>query len=818
VLGAERFVQEITTTANLQHPNILPLFDSGEADGFLYYVMPFIEGETLRDKLDRETQLGIDEAVKIATEVADALDYAHRNGVIHRDIKPENILLHDGRPMVADFGIALAVSAAAGGRMTETGMSLGTPHYMSPEQATADKDITARSDVYSLGSVLYEMLTGEPPHMGTSAQAIIMKIVTEEAAPVTKLRKSVPLNVTSAVGKALEKVPADRFGTAAEFSAALKNPAFTTATTVALHSAVPPFRRSATLATLVATTLVATALAIWAWVRGGSGAAPLPVVEFTFDPPDTTMSMGMFALSPDGTLLAAEFNNAAGSALYQRRLDDRAWRVIPGTDGGTFPFFSGDGEWLGFVTSQDHTIRRMELQTGSVRTVITLPAELYGATWGEGNTIIYGTVDRPGAAPALFSVSADGGTPERLLPVSDEVSVLPIYAPIADGVLFTTFSSTGAATVALLSLGSRDVTRLVPGMFGQVDARGHMLYVTGDGVAMMQQLDPRTDTLVGNPRRVADNVAIAFGVLASFSLAADGSLVYQGVTGRGEGLLLVDREGVTRSEVRVPEGLGGVAHPRFSPTGDRIAYVRDLQQDRGSLWIYSLPRGTSQRLTQEGMVADPAWSPDGRTIGYSLVADDDAKAVLVERPASGIGSVTVLLADTMDLWQMAFGVAPGDIIFRAANDLFRATIGRDTVPGPLAATPALEQHPSLSPDGRWLAYKSDETGQDEVYVRSYPDMGPPIVVSIGGGDAPVWSPRGGELFYLGRTGLIAAGVETRGSDLMVTDRTALFPTRRYASAANRNYDVSPDGQLFVVVRAEPAQAVWRVNALGALPE
>src|ERR1044071_2737307 len=180
VLGAERFVQEITTTAALQHPHILPLFDSGTADGFLYYVMPFIDGETLRAKLDRETQLGIDETVRITSNVADALDYAHRHGVIHRDIKPENILLHDGRPVVADFGIALAVSAAAGGRMTETGLSLGTPHYMSPEQATAEKELTNRSDIYSLASVLYEMLSGSPPHVGSAAQQIIMKIVTEE--------------------------------------------------------------------------------------------------------------------------------------------------------------------------------------------------------------------------------------------------------------------------------------------------------------------------------------------------------------------------------------------------------------------------------------------------------------------------------------------------------------------------------------------------------------------------------------------------------------------------------------------------------------
>jgi serine/threonine protein kinase len=204
VLGADRFVVEIKTTASLQHPHILPLFDSGTADGFLYYVMPFIQGETLRDKLNRETQLGVDEAVRIAIDVADALHYAHSQGVIHRDIKPENILLANGRPMVADFGIALAVSAAAGGRMTETGLSLGTPHYMSPEQATAEKEISARSDVYSLASVLYEMLAGQPPHSGGSAQQVIMKILTETPPPVTALRKSVPPNVSAAIDRARE--------------------------------------------------------------------------------------------------------------------------------------------------------------------------------------------------------------------------------------------------------------------------------------------------------------------------------------------------------------------------------------------------------------------------------------------------------------------------------------------------------------------------------------------------------------------------------------------------------------------------------------
>src|SRR5689334_15050530 len=279
VLGAERFVVEIKTTAALQHPHILPLFDSGETDGFLYYVMPFIDGETLRARLDREKQLGVDEAVHIARDVADALDYAHRHGVIHRDIKPENILLHDGRPVVADFGIALAVSAAAGGRMTETGLSLGTPHYMSPEQATAEKEITGRSDIYSLASVLYEMLSGNPPHMGSSAQQIIMKIIAEPVESVTKYRKAVPPNVAAAVAKALEKLPADRFESARAFAEALVNRTFTSAMYSGPAALVPGSRFLVPAVTIAALSIV---VALFGWLRPRPNA---PVIRHVFTPP-----------------------------------------------------------------------------------------------------------------------------------------------------------------------------------------------------------------------------------------------------------------------------------------------------------------------------------------------------------------------------------------------------------------------------------------------------------------------------------------------------------------------------------------------------
>ena len=225
VLGGERFLNEITVTANLQHPNILPLFDSGEADSFLYYVMPYVEGGSLRNLIERKKQLAIAHALELVSQVSMALDYAHRQGVIHRDIKPENILLHENQPLIADFGIALAVSAAGGERLTETGLSLGTPQYMSPEQASGDRQLDPASDVYSLGCVLYEMLAGDPPHLGSTAQAIIAKIMTEKPSSISLLRDTVPPHIENALNRALAKAPADRFDSAAAFATALSTPA-----------------------------------------------------------------------------------------------------------------------------------------------------------------------------------------------------------------------------------------------------------------------------------------------------------------------------------------------------------------------------------------------------------------------------------------------------------------------------------------------------------------------------------------------------------------------------------------------------------------
>jgi len=399
VLGAERFVQEIKTTAALSHPHILPLFDSGEAGGFLYYVMPYIQGETIRDRLNRETQLGIDEAVKITTEVADALDYAHRNGVIHRDIKPENILLHDGRPMVMDFGIALAVSAAAGGRMTETGLSLGTPHYMSPEQATADKTITARSDVYSLASVLYEMLTGHPPHVGSSAQQIIMRIIADVPRPATELRKSVPAHVAAALTRALEKLPADRFDSARAFAEALGDRGFRLAesdTPAAGASAsdgaatgAAGWRARAAVPLAALSIVLAAALAFMSFRSPSSEGFDRP----TFTSLDVS-GMGVlgfgsdrFAVAPDGRSVA--FVVEDGLAI--RSLDSTGVVPLGRTFNATLPFWSPDSRAIGFFARD--SLRVIELASGAMRALCAVPRGSEGGTWSPSGTILFASGD-----------------------------------------------------------------------------------------------------------------------------------------------------------------------------------------------------------------------------------------------------------------------------------------------------------------------------------------------------------------------------------------------------------------------------------------
>ncbi len=795
VLGADRFLQEIKTTASLQHPHILPLFDSGEADGFLYYVMPYIEGETLRDKLDRETQLGIDEAVKLTVEVADALDYAHRQAVIHRDIKPENVLLHDGRPVVADFGIALAVSAAAGGRMTETGLSLGTPYYMSPEQATAEKDLTNRSDIYSLGSVLYEMLTGDPPHVGNSAQQIIMKIVTEEAQPVTKTRKSVPPNVAAAVAKALEKLPADRFATAAEFVAALQNPGFVTVGAVGSFApaAVPLYRRAAVTTILAASTVLAAALAAWSWLRP----EPAPAVARFDMTSDVSVLLATdnsvdIALAPDGTRIVYVGQAPdSGSQLWQRSLASLEPVRIPGTVGARAPALSPDGTVVAFQSGE--AIQTVSLAGGPPFTIATSGRD---PAWGSDGSLYFAH------AQVIYRVPAGGGEPEAVTAPGDGVQIQPTALPDGRGLLLTVRRSiANQSRIAVVGPEGGAVREILTGTAARYARSGHIVHTTADGTLLAAPFDLRT-LEPGAPVAVLQGVMVWGSSHTEFTLSASGSLLYltAGAQRQFE-LVWVSRDDV--AEPIDPAWVERFAFPALSPDGTRLAIAYE-----GDLWVKRLDGTPANRLTFEGTrVFHSAWTPDGDSL--LLVSDSG----LFTRPADGSGQAVPTVTDERGVVAPSRSPDGQWLVYRTninlagKGDILAIRPGQDSVPLELVATPSMELSPAISPDGRLLAYSSDETGRTEVYVVTFPDSrGGKWAVSTSGGHTPVWSHSGRELFYVDAQGAMVAVQVTTTPTFSIGASEKLFTNHRYAlGALHPMYAVAPDDERFLMIRAVESQ-------------
>jgi serine/threonine-protein kinase len=806
VLGAERFVQEITTTAQLQHPHILPLFDSGTADGFLYYVMPSIQGETLRNKLDREKQLGVEEAVRITREVADALDYAHRNGVIHRDIKPENILLHDGRPMVADFGIALAVSAAAGGRMTETGLSLGTPHYMSPEQATAEKEITARSDVYSLASVLYEMLAGQPPHLGGSAQQIIMKIVTDQARPVTELRRAVPPNVAAAVAKALEKLAADRFESASAFAAALANPGYTRATTALTTQVRPAARRWLTSAALVVAALAAGMLL---GRRGGEvgSVGPSDVVRVALALGDSALIRPVanlrLAISPDGKRVAYVGADGTDRALWVRDLDDPSARLLRDTKNAVAPFFSPDGESIGFFSDAGGHMQLKVVGVGGgvANTIVDdSVARFGGGDWCEDGRIYFTTASR-----GLARVSALGGavTPiSRPDPSKNEIE--HDYPDVLPGcrhaVIMIWGGSPAANRIGLVDLASGAVTVLADGSFPRYVAPGYLAIGRSDGQVLASPFDARRGRMTGAPvLMLQDAAAEQDNATVQFAVSATGTLVFQPTDGSSTDLVWVDRDG-TRTPVDT--ALKEVGAAALSPDGSRIAFSRGAASGT-EVWVRHLATGAAFRLsTGLAGAGRPAWTPDGRQVAFLATGDGVRTAWL--RRADGSDSARAV-APGVRLDEIEFDRLGRYTLLRSdgtvgTRQLLVMERGRDTIPRTLVQSGVDNFAMTLSPNGRWLAYASTESGAPEIHVRPFPAVDSArYVISAGGGSEPLWSHDGRELFFRGPRGemfavpVATAGPFTSGAPTLLFDGLGLGVDRFH-----RSYDVTADGRRFLM--------------------
>jgi serine/threonine-protein kinase len=814
-LGAERFLAEITTTANLQHPHILPLHDSGDADGNLFYVMPYVEGETLRARLQREQLLPVEDAVRVAREVLSALDYAHRHGVVHRDIKPENVLLHDGSALVADFGISLAVSAASGPRMTQTGLSLGTPSYMSPEQAMGERVIDGRADIYATGATLYEMLIGEPPFTGPTSQAVVARLLTEEPRSLIAQRKMIPPNVDAAVRKALQKLPADRFASAAEMSSAIARTEFTIDVgTTTIPPAAVKQARWRRVGILIGVAVAASAAGAFVGAKLlASRPAFEPRTRFSFDAPTNGVAASAgIAISPDGSRIVYALSDSTGLwSLALRSLDNETPTVLAGTKMAARPVFSPDGRQIVFV--QDGKLRRMSLDGGAVTTIMTVGA-LANAAWVSDDVIfLFGR--------NMQRVSPNGGTVDTISTDSTRgpsagVAILPgaQAAIIAEG--------RGQAMPELFfySIVDRKVTPLglVGGGPTYVDG-GYLLYVDLTGTLFSVRIDPKDGKLLGKPVALVGGVRL-YQFRAMYAVSRFGTIVFaKGADGTGQNqLVTVDRTG---RPTTLPLPVNAYRSPRYSPDGRRLAMTisRGDGTNNGDVWTYDFASQRMNRLTFDGSSISPGWTADGRTItfthreaatrisAYNVAADGSGTAQLYFQSPAGLPYEATY---TTDGKKIVFRVDAAAA--RGARDILIASVDSPQVARPLLASPFQEHEIALSPDNKWLAYVSDASGRSEVYLKRIDGVSGVWPVSRNGGKDPRWGGSMRELLFRNNDTLFSVSLEL-GAEARPGQPRALFAEKYLAGPWDTLWDVSPDGKQFVFIRELVAQAPDRMTVL-----
>jgi serine/threonine-protein kinase len=812
-LGGERFLSEIRTTARLQHPHILPLLDSGDADGSLYYVMPVVTGESLRTRLERERQLPIPDAVRIAREVASALDYAHRQGVIHRDIKPENILLHDGQAMVADFGIALAVQQAGGQRMTQTGLSLGTPQYMSPEQAMGERTIDARSDIYALGAVTYEMLAGDPPFTGSSVQAIVARVLNEKPTPLHTLRDTVPDAVEHAVLTALAKLPADRFATPAEFSTALASQSGERAGAWTTPASKREQRRITRVVAVLAVGLVlATAVAALGWLRptGSRGqvtrvALALPAAQAIL-PQFYGFSLD---LSPDGKRLAyiGTGPSKGTTQVWIRPLDVLDATPLAGTTGAVSVAWSPDERAVLIMTTR---------QSAAVVSVdggqIVPLRNINDASWGADGRIYS---DDKGANILRQTV---GGVADTLYR-GDTNFILghPMAFPRGDGALFVHVpKGNDAATkseIVAMSFAEKKPVVVGLGVYARLMKSGSLLFASADGSVFIAPFDQSKLRMTGAPVPFG-HVAMGANSGRSYpqiTVSDEGTYAYLGGALQRQRLAWLDASG--RVIRRLPDegDFWGIA---LSPDATRLAFTlradnRDpnsAARGTGDVWVEDLASGARTRLTNEGFSPRPSWTPDGKSVLYARVGGPENQA-LFERRADASEPERLVVS------MQSFGHTVGDghwlpdhrtLLVRTYLDagsignIYYTTVGSTDTAHPVATTPATETAPNPSPDGSMVAYVSDETGTNELYVQRFPTGGERLLVSKGGASPGRWSHDGRSLYYWDQHGkLVIASITSRPALGVAGVRVIETDVVPEQVGSNYDFDVAPDGRLIV---------------------
>ena len=765
----------------------------------------------------------IEDALPIARQIAEALEAAHEAGVIHRDLKPANIKVReDGTVKVLDFGLAKAFQPDAGdpglsasptisltAAATQLGMVMGTAAYMSPEQARG-KQVDRRADIWAFGAVLYETLTGAKPFPGDDISQTLARVIDRDP-DWDVLPKTLSPALDTYLRRCLQKDPRQRVRDIGDVRLALEG---------AFETPLQPGAASSGVSwkPLLPAALGAFVLGgVMAWVWAASGEAPSPARLESFEvttPSDAPLQIagGManqpgLAIARDGSRVVYRTtenapNTLTNGVLYVRNVGQLEATLIRGTEGALGPFFSPDGEWVAFNDTRDNTLKKVSVLGGPPLTICRLDGFLRGASWGTNDTIVFATVGSGG----LLQVPAVGGEPEPLTAVDPDREGnhrWPELLPGGDVVLFTAWSGTSEGSrIAALSLETGEVTDVVPGgSYPRFSVSGHVVYAVGNTLRAVG-FDPSEVTVIGSPVPVVEDVMMGQTGAAQFGLAQDGSLVY--VTGGADAasgartLVWVDREG---REEPLAEGLGYL-HPRVSPDGTRVALSMLDGEGGRDIYIYDIDRRTPTRLTFDPADEDyPVWTAEGQVVVFRSTREGGG---IFARRADGTGEVERLTTGSTNALPFAVSrdgvLVFGEIASETRDDLHTLPLDAGSSPVPLLQTEFDEDHAALSPDSQWLAYTTDEAGQEDIYVRPFPNVEDGKVrISTEGGREPLWGPDGSELFYRSGDAFMSVRVETEPAFRPGTPEV-LFVVPNSPGGGGVRYDLAPDGQRFLIIK------------------